>query len=101
MPSDITVEISGSASQIQTAQQLILVSDSLCIFGAYDFALLLLDFNVDLNFIAEAASVNQNIAAAPTGQQHNYPSHGPVYASPPSNPGGHAGYAPTGDYGSA
>ncbi|XP_058208638.1 flowering locus K homology domain-like isoform X1 [Rhododendron vialii] len=76
VPDEMTVEISGSASQVQTAQQLI------------------------QNYIAEAASATQNTTAAPMGQQYNYPSHGPVYASPPSNPGGHAGYAPTGDYAS-
>ncbi|GFZ13564.1 RNA-binding KH domain-containing protein [Actinidia rufa] len=86
VPGEMTVEISGSASQVQTAQQLI------------------------QNSIAEAASTIQNPTAAPTGQQYNYPSHdypnhdypnhGPVYGSPPSNPGGHAGYAPTGDYSS-
>lgn len=50
VPDEMTVEISGSASQVQTAQQLIQVSDSLCIFCAYDFALLPLDFNNDIVF---------------------------------------------------
>ncbi|XP_059625981.1 flowering locus K homology domain-like isoform X2 [Cornus florida] len=77
VPGEMTVEINGSASQVQTAQQLI------------------------QNFIAEAASTAQNPTGAPTGQGYNtYPGHGPVYGSPPSNPSGHPGHAPTGDYGS-
>ncbi|CAL5425130.1 unnamed protein product [Camellia sinensis] len=74
VPGEMTVEINGSASQVQTAQQLI------------------------QNSLAEAASATQNPTAPPTGQAYNYPSQGPVYASPPSNPGGHAGHAPTADY---
>ncbi|GFZ19764.1 RNA-binding KH domain-containing protein [Actinidia rufa] len=67
VPGEMTVEINGSASQVQTAQQLI------------------------QNSIAEAASVVQNPPAAPTGQAYNYPSHGPpVYGSPPSNLAGPA-----------
>ncbi|KAI5424040.1 hypothetical protein KIW84_030308 [Lathyrus oleraceus] len=72
VPGEMTVEISGTASQVQTAQQLI------------------------QNFMAEAA------AAAPAQQQtggpaadqgyNSYPAHGSVYASPPSNPGHAGGY---------
>ncbi|XP_052169933.1 flowering locus K homology domain-like [Diospyros lotus] len=75
VPGEMTVEINGSASQVQTAQQLI------------------------QNSMAEAASTTQNPAAPPASQAYNYPGHGPVYASPPSNPGGHPGHAPA-DYGS-
>ncbi|CAK9150043.1 unnamed protein product [Ilex paraguariensis] len=53
------------------------------------------------NFIADAASAAQNPAGGPPGQGYNsYPSHVPVYASPPSNATGHTGHAPAGDYGS-
>ncbi|KAI8523002.1 hypothetical protein RHMOL_Rhmol13G0040800 [Rhododendron molle] len=71
VPGEMTVEINGSASQVQTAQQLI------------------------QNSMAEAASNTQNNPAAPTGQAYDYPSQGPVYGSPPSNLG--AGHAPA-DY---
>ncbi|XP_058738671.1 flowering locus K homology domain [Vicia villosa] len=74
VPGEMTVEISGTASQVQTAQQLI------------------------QNFMAEAAAA----AAAPAQQQtggpaadqgyNSYPAHGSVYASPPSNPGHAGGY---------
>ncbi|WCJ39951.1 RNA-binding KH domain-containing protein [Euphorbia peplus] len=79
VPGEMTVEISGTASQVQIAQQLI------------------------QNFMAEAAAAAA--AAAPTqaqtggsaeqGGYNPYAAHGSVYASPPSNPG-HAG----GGYGS-
>ncbi|KAL5837756.1 hypothetical protein ACOSQ3_014925 [Xanthoceras sorbifolium] len=78
VPGEMTVEISGTASQVQTAQQLI------------------------QNFMAEAAAA----AAAPAQTQmggsadqgyNPYASHGSMYGSPPSNPG-HAGH--TGGYGS-
>ncbi|XP_038718065.1 flowering locus K homology domain-like isoform X1 [Tripterygium wilfordii] len=77
VPGEMTVEISGTASQVQTAQQLI------------------------QNFMAEAAA-----AAAPGKAQQGgsadqgynpYASHGSMYASPPSNPG-HGSH--TGGYGS-
>ncbi|XP_038717964.1 flowering locus K homology domain-like isoform X2 [Tripterygium wilfordii] len=77
VPGEMTVEISGYASQIQTAQQLI------------------------QNFIAEAASSGQNPAGGSISQGYNtYPGHGAVYASPPPDAAGHAAYAPSGDYGS-
>ncbi|XP_062084451.1 flowering locus K homology domain isoform X2 [Humulus lupulus] len=77
-PTEMTVEISGSASQVQTAQQLI------------------------QNFMVEAAnnagSAAQTQATGSTDQGYNsYAAHGSVYASPPSN-SGHAGHA--GGYGS-
>lgn len=76
-PTEMTVEISGSASQVQTAQQLI------------------------QNFMADAAAAAAGSAqaqpAAPTDQGYNYAGHGSVYASPPNN-AGHAG--PAGGYGS-
>ncbi|KAL6968228.1 hypothetical protein U1Q18_034029 [Sarracenia purpurea var. burkii] len=71
VPGEMTVEINGSASQVQTAQQLI------------------------QNSIAEAANTTQNPTPAPTGQEYNFPSQGPPYASSQSNLGAHA---PTADY---
>ncbi|KAG4396674.1 hypothetical protein AAZX31_19G231800 [Glycine max] len=75
VPGEMTVEISGTASQVQTAQQLI------------------------QNFMAEAAAA----AAAPAQPQttvpaadqgyNSYPAHGSLYASPPSNPGHAGGYS--------
>ncbi|KAI8024081.1 hypothetical protein LOK49_LG03G01999 [Camellia lanceoleosa] len=74
VPGEMTVEINGTASQVQTAQQLI------------------------QNFMAEAAAPMQSQTGGPTDQGYNsYAAHGSVYASPPSN-AGHAGQA--GGYGS-
>ncbi|KAK6140439.1 hypothetical protein DH2020_025823 [Rehmannia glutinosa] len=75
VPGEMTVEISGTASQVQTAQQLI------------------------QNFMAEAAASQSQTQHAPsTDQMYNsYGGHGSVYTSPPSNPN-HA--AQTGGYGS-
>ncbi|KVH94331.1 flowering locus K homology domain-like isoform X1 [Cynara cardunculus var. scolymus] len=76
-PDEMTVEINGSASQVQTAQQLI------------------------QNFIADAAATTaaQNPIAPPSSQGYNpYPGHIPSYPSQPPPPG-HAPAA--GDYGSA
>ncbi|XP_015576569.1 flowering locus K homology domain isoform X2 [Ricinus communis] len=74
VPGEMTVEISGTASQVQTAQQLI------------------------QNFMAEAGAPTQAQTGGSTDQGYNpYAAHGSVYASPPSNPG-HAGH--TGGYGS-
>ncbi|KAE7997738.1 hypothetical protein FH972_002343 [Carpinus fangiana] len=75
MPGEMTVEINGSSSQIQTAQQLI------------------------QNFIAEAASSAQNPTGGSISQGYNdYPVHGPAYTSPQST-AGHAGHHPAPDYG--
>ncbi|KAK2970172.1 hypothetical protein RJ640_019640, partial [Escallonia rubra] len=94
-PGEMTVEINGSASQVQTAQQLI---------QAYSLIPLSIwvtwptEERTFKNSIAEVASAAQNPAAAPPGQGYNpYPGQGPMYASQPSNTGGHA---PAGDYGS-
>ncbi|KDP23685.1 hypothetical protein JCGZ_23518 [Jatropha curcas] len=74
VPGEMTVEISGTASQVQTAQQLI------------------------QNFMAEAAAPAQAQTGGSTDQAYNpYAAHGSVYASPPSNQG-HTGH--TGGYGS-
>ncbi|GLT80874.1 hypothetical protein SLA2020_522850 [Shorea laevis] len=75
VPGEMTVEISGTASQVQTAQQLI------------------------QNFMAEAAAPAQPPPAGGSADQgyNPYAAHGSMYASPPSNPG-HAGHA--GGYGS-
>ncbi|CAA2983248.1 flowering locus K homology domain [Olea europaea subsp. europaea] len=63
VPGEMTVEISGTASQTQTAQQLI------------------------QNFIADAAapSQTQNIPSIDPGY-NSYAAHGSVYSSSPSNP---------------
>ncbi|KAJ4968590.1 hypothetical protein NE237_015291 [Protea cynaroides] len=75
VPGEMTVEINGSASQVQTAQQLI------------------------QNFMAEAAAPTQNPVGGSTDQGYNaFPAHGSTYASPPSNTG-HAGNT-AGGYGS-
>ncbi|KAK2632527.1 hypothetical protein EUGRSUZ_L01440 [Eucalyptus grandis] len=66
VPGEMTVEISGTASQVQTAQQLI------------------------QNFMAEAAAATQSQAPAAGHMDQGYNSygaHGSVYASPASNPG--------------
>ncbi|CAJ2631467.1 flowering locus K homology domain [Trifolium pratense] len=76
VPGEMTVEISGTASQVQTAQQLI------------------------QNFMAEAAAAaaapapaQQQTGGPPADQGYNsYPAHGSVYTSPPSNPGHAGGY---------
>nr|XP_027188494.1 flowering locus K homology domain isoform X2 [Cicer arietinum] len=70
VPGEMTVEISGTASQVQTAQQLI------------------------QNFMAEAAAPAQPQTGGPTADQgyNSYPAHSSVYASPPANPGHAGGY---------
>ncbi|KAG5245014.1 flowering locus domain [Salix suchowensis] len=73
VPEAMTVEISGTASQVQTAQQLI------------------------QNFMAEAGAPSQPPTGGPADQGYNPYSHSSVYASPPSNPE-HTGH--TGGYGS-
>ncbi|KAM0054088.1 putative K domain-containing protein [Helianthus debilis subsp. tardiflorus] len=73
-PDEMTVEINGSASQVQTAQQLI------------------------QNFIADAATAAQNPTVPPSSQAYNpYPGQAPSYPTQPAPPG-HAPAA--GDYGS-
>ncbi|XP_075493212.1 flowering locus K homology domain-like [Primulina tabacum] len=62
VPGEMTVEISGTASQVQTAQQMI------------------------QNFMAEAAGSTQTQYASSADQALNsYVAHGSVYTSPPSN----------------
>ncbi|KAL9393356.1 hypothetical protein Peur_012641 [Populus x canadensis] len=73
VPEAMTVEISGTASQVQTAQQLI------------------------QNFMAEAGAPAQPQTGGPADQGYNPYSHSSVYASPPSNPE-HTGH--TGGYSS-
>ncbi|VVA12932.1 PREDICTED: flowering locus K homology [Prunus dulcis] len=74
VPGEMTVEISGSASQVQAAQQLI------------------------QNFMADAGAPQPTQTAGSVDQGYNsYAAHGSVYSSPPSNQG-HAGH--TGGYGS-
>ncbi|XP_020228219.1 flowering locus K homology domain [Cajanus cajan] len=77
VPGEMTVEISGTSSQIQAAQQLV------------------------QNFMAEAASLVQDPMGGSVSQGYSaYPTNAPVYASPPSSTGGHTGLAPSADYGS-
>ncbi|KZV24786.1 KH domain-containing protein-like [Dorcoceras hygrometricum] len=77
VPGEMTVEVNGSASQVQAAQQLI------------------------QNSIAEVVANAQNPAGGPPNHGYNsYSSHGPVYSSPPSNAAGQAGHTPAGEYGS-
>ncbi|XP_010274156.1 PREDICTED: flowering locus K homology domain-like [Nelumbo nucifera] len=65
VPGEMTVEINGTASQVQTAQQLI------------------------QNFMAEAAGPTQNSVGGSTDQGYNaFPTYGTMYASPPSNNAG-------------
>ncbi|KAF5820612.1 putative K domain-containing protein [Helianthus annuus] len=75
VPDEMTVEINGSASQVQTAQQLI------------------------QNFVAEAATAAQNSTAQPPaqGSYNPYPGHAPAYPSQPP-PAAHAP-PPAADYG--
>eukprot|EP00262_Sarcandra_glabra_P002820 TRINITY_DN131_c0_g1_i1.p1 TRINITY_DN131_c0_g1~~TRINITY_DN131_c0_g1_i1.p1 ORF type:complete len:487 (-),score=101.89 TRINITY_DN131_c0_g1_i1:278-1609(-) len=77
VPGEMTVEINGTATQVQTAQQLI------------------------QNFMAEAAAGSastQNPVGSVDPGYNSYQAHGSMYTSPPSN-AGHAG--PTGGgYGS-
>ncbi|XVE62795.1 hypothetical protein DITRI_Ditri06bG0148600 [Diplodiscus trichospermus] len=74
VPGEMTVEISGTASQVQTAQQLI------------------------QNFMAEATAPAHAQTGGGADQAYNpYAAHSSVYTSPPTNPG-HAGH--TGGYGS-
>ncbi|KAK4383454.1 Flowering locus K homology domain [Sesamum angolense] len=74
VPGEMTVEINGSAAQVQAAQQLI------------------------QNSIADAVTSAQNTAGGPPSQGYNpYAPQGPVYGSSSSNTAGHA---PNGDYGS-
>ncbi|CAL0316117.1 unnamed protein product [Lupinus luteus] len=79
VPGEMTVEINGTASQIQAAQQLV------------------------QNFMAEAASAasQQEHMGGSINQGYNaYPTNAPVYQSPPSNASGHTSHAPSADYGS-
>ncbi|MBA0741597.1 hypothetical protein Gogos_014734 [Gossypium gossypioides] len=75
VPGDMTVEISGSASEVQAAEQLI------------------------QNFIAEAASAIQSLPGGSISEEYSpYPVHAPLYASSDAN--GHVSHAPVIDYGS-
>ncbi|XP_072990200.1 flowering locus K homology domain [Typha latifolia] len=60
---EMTVEINGTATQVQTAQQLI------------------------QNFMAEAGAPMQNTAGSVDQGYNSYSSHGPMYTSPPVNAG--------------
>ncbi|KAK4402193.1 Flowering locus K homology domain [Sesamum angolense] len=73
VPGEMTVEISGTASQVQTAQQLI------------------------QNFMAEAGGPQPQHSTSADQGYNSYGAHGSLYTSPPSNPN-HAGQ--TGGYGS-
>ncbi|XP_015969702.1 flowering locus K homology domain [Arachis duranensis] len=73
VPGEMTVEISGTTSEIQAAQQLV------------------------QNFVAEAASAAQDQVAGAISQGYSsYPTNAPAYASPPSSTAGHV---PSSEYG--
>ncbi|TYH43707.1 hypothetical protein ES332_D11G145700v1 [Gossypium tomentosum] len=75
VPGDMTVEISGSASEVQAAAQLI------------------------QSFIAEAASAMQSLPGGSISEEYSpYPVHAPLYASSDAN--GHVSHAPVIDCGS-
>ncbi|KAG8477753.1 hypothetical protein CXB51_027553 [Gossypium anomalum] len=75
VPGDMTVEISGSASEVQAAEQLI------------------------RNFIAEAASGMQSLPGGSISEEYSpYPVHAPLYASSDAN--GHVSHATVIDHGS-
>ncbi|KAK7378431.1 hypothetical protein VNO80_03872 [Phaseolus coccineus] len=77
VPGEMTVEMSGTSSQIQAAQQLV------------------------QNFMAEAANATQDPMSGSVSQGYSaYPTNAPVYASPPSSTGAHTGHVPSADYGS-
>ncbi|XP_031112448.1 flowering locus K homology domain-like [Ipomoea triloba] len=77
VPGEMTIEINGTASQVQTAQQLI------------------------QNFIADATSNMQSSAGGPPTQGYNpYTSHGHVYSSPPTTAAGNTGHGHGSDYSS-
>ncbi|XVF21643.1 hypothetical protein REPUB_Repub12eG0108200 [Reevesia pubescens] len=76
VPGEMTVEISGSASEIQAADQLI------------------------QNFIAEAASSMQSPRGESIIEYNPYLAHAPVYTSASSDASGHVRHAPAGQYGS-
>ncbi|RVW29050.1 Flowering locus K-likey domain [Vitis vinifera] len=85
VPGEMTVEINGTASQVQAAQQLI----QALFLPVFDTKL--------LNFMAEAAAPAQAQAGGSADQGYNsYAAHGSMYASPASNPA-HASH--TGGYG--
>lgn len=69
MPGEMTVEINGTATEVQTAQQLI------------------------QNVMAQAAGSTQNPTVSEHPGQLSYQSHGSTYTSPPSNAGNAAGHA--------
>ncbi|CAN6441064.1 unnamed protein product [Victoria cruziana] len=75
VPGEMTVEINGTAAQVQTAQQLI------------------------QNFMAEASGSTQNQVNPVDHAHDSYPQQGSMYSSPPSNLG--LPNPPAGGYGSA
>ncbi|KAL0459440.1 UNVERIFIED_CONTAM: Flowering locus K homology domain [Sesamum latifolium] len=129
VPGEMTVEINGSAAQVQAAQQLIQVLPSsvlivickyllfkfsglekilLCYFAQVIYCILVIAMLlkdavkiIDMNSIADAVTSAQNTAGGPPSQGYNpYAPQGPVYGSSTSNTAGQAGHAPNGDYGS-
>lgn len=106
LPGEMTVEISGTASQVQTAQQLIQVTvQHALLFSDRFYSLFLNPSNNGTcfwqNFMAEAAGAAQT-QHAPSAEQHAYNSYGghgaSLYASnAASNPPGHG--AQSGGYG--
>ncbi|RXI02014.1 hypothetical protein DVH24_015363 [Malus domestica] len=107
VPGEMTVEISGSAPEVQAAQQLIqamlvvLAFDSsilIMLSGLLDFCEVIIGVRAN-NFMADAGAPQPTPTPGSVDQGYNnYATHGSVYASPPSNQG-HAGQH--GGYGSA
>ncbi|TVU49293.1 hypothetical protein EJB05_00600, partial [Eragrostis curvula] len=77
VPGEMTVEITGTASQVQTAQQLI------------------------KNFMAEASPQGPPPAPAPPAQDSGYNSYAPYGGASYGSPPGATGPGPQGNYGSA
>ncbi|MBA0716304.1 hypothetical protein Golax_015145 [Gossypium laxum] len=101
VPGEMTVEISGTASQVQTAQQLIQACSFPWFLNLLDlsFAICYSESNFH-NFMAEAAAPAQAQVGGAADQAYNpYAAHGSLYASPPSNPGHAGGYGYGSNYG--
>eukprot|EP00252_Welwitschia_mirabilis_P003853 TRINITY_DN1392_c0_g1_i2.p1 TRINITY_DN1392_c0_g1~~TRINITY_DN1392_c0_g1_i2.p1 ORF type:complete len:220 (-),score=47.12 TRINITY_DN1392_c0_g1_i2:419-1078(-) len=77
VPGEMTVEITGSASQVQTAHQLI------------------------QNYIAGSSGPPADPYNSVDGGYNSYPSHNSMYGSPPRPGAGHQGHHPAGPYDSS
>ncbi|KAF8401821.1 hypothetical protein HHK36_012767 [Tetracentron sinense] len=109
VPEEMTVEINGTTSQVQAAQQLIQAflipptgifnKSPSFLLNSFDLYDCVTCFGFHRNFMAEAAGPVQNTMGGPTDQGYNsFPAHGSMYTSPHSNTG-HPGHN-AGGYGS-